>query len=91
LDELATELPELAEFRHFFLGLMDRGWGGQRLRNRLALHFICEPEVGTVAALSGLMATTVRFATAARGAGNGTGAKVAELRNLLSDRLPTLL
>lgn len=41
--------------------------------------------------LSGLMAVAVRLATAARGGGDGTGAKVAKLRDLLSDRLPTLL
>jgi hypothetical protein len=91
LDELATELLEFAELRHFPLGLVDRGGSRQGLGDRFTVHFIGEPEIGTVAGLSGLMASTIRLATAARGARNGTGTKVAELRNLLSDCLPTLL
>jgi hypothetical protein len=44
-----------------------------------------------VAGLSGLMAAAVRLATAARGAGNRAGAQVAELSDLLSERIAMAL
>jgi hypothetical protein len=44
-----------------------------------------------VAGLARLMAAAVWLATAARGAGNGAGAQVAELSDLLSDRLAMAL
>ena len=44
-----------------------------------------------MAGLAGLMTAARRFATSAGGGRNGTGAKIAELGNLLDDLLTALL
>jgi hypothetical protein len=43
-----------------------------------------------VTRLTGLVTATVRLAATARGAGNATGAKIAELRDALGKEFPLL-
>jgi len=90
-DKFPTELLEIAELRHFSLCLAGHGWSGQRLREGFAVNFIGEPEIRAVARLAGPMAATAGLATPTRCVRNGTGPKIAELSDLLSNGVPSLL
>jgi hypothetical protein len=86
-----TELLEFAELRHFLLGFANGRRRGQGLRDGFALDLIGEPEIGAVSWLTGSMAATTRLTTPARGAGDATGAKVAELSDSFNNDLTLLL
>jgi hypothetical protein len=90
-DKLATEFLKLPELRHFALGLVDGGRTWQRLGDGLAVRFVREPEIGSVARLTGLMAMAAWLATATRRVRDGARAKVAELSDPLRGRLTSLL
>jgi hypothetical protein len=81
----------MAELRYFSLRLAGRGGSGQRLGEGFAGNLIGEPEIRAVARLAGSMAATAGLATPTRGVRNGTRSKIAELSDLLSDCVPSLL
>jgi hypothetical protein len=89
-QKLMGELPEFAELLDFPLRFLDRRRGWQGLRDGLAFGHIGEPEIGAVAWLAGLMTATVRLTTPTGRAGNAAGAKIAELRDTLSNRFTSL-
>jgi hypothetical protein len=55
------------------------------------MHFVREPEAGAIPRLAGPMTETFRLATPARSACDGTDTKVAELTELMTDRLASML
>jgi hypothetical protein len=73
------------------LGFANRRRRGQGLRDSLAIDLIGEPEIGAVSWLTGAMAATSWFTTSTRGAGDATGAKVAELSDSASNAFTLLL
>jgi hypothetical protein len=89
--KFAAELLESAELGHLTLGLTDRRPRRQGLRDRFAVDLVGEPEIGTVSWLAGAMAVATGLATATGGAGNGAGAKVAQLSDLPGNLLASLL
>jgi hypothetical protein len=85
LQELFVQGLVLAEFADFPLGLAHGGPIGQRLGDGLALSFVGETGVGTVAWLVGLMAMAVGLAATAGGGSDGTATQVAEGGDLIGD------
>jgi hypothetical protein len=69
---------------------VDRRQSRQGFGDRFAIDFIGEPEIGAMTRLARLMAATARLTTPARGAGNTTRTKVAELRDLLRNHFTLL-
>ena len=90
-DKLASELLKLAKLRYLSLCLAHCSWRRQRLGDRLAVHFVREPEVGAMPRFAGPMTATFRLAAPARSACDGTRTKVAELTELMTDCLASML
>src|SRR5215469_8681588 len=84
-QKLTSKLLEFPEFLDFSLRLLDRRRSRQRFRDGLAIDLIGQPEIGAVTRLAGLMTATVRLPAPTRRAGYAAGAKIAELRDALSN------
>ena len=76
---------ELAKLSHFALGFAHCGGSRQRLGDGLATGLIGEAGMGTVPRLTGAMAAAAWFAATPRGAGDRTGAQIAQLADLADD------
>ena len=58
-DKFSTELLVIAKLGYFAFCFSCSRWGGQRLAESFAVHFIGKPEIGTVARLTWPMAAAV--------------------------------
>jgi len=85
-----TELLIVAKLRHLALRLGEHCSIRKGLADSLAVDLVSEPIRRSMRGLVGTVATTVGLATAARRGGDGTGAEIAQISQLM-DYSGTLL
>jgi hypothetical protein len=90
-QQLLAQSPKAMVFLDLAPCLAQSSIGRKSLCHRLALHLAGESVVGTVAGVVGLVAMTARVATAPTRTGDRTGAKVAEIDQLVLQCGPLLL
>jgi len=72
------ELLKLPELSDLLFGFSHRDGCGQGLTDGFALHFIGQPQVGTVAGIIGLRTVAGRLSTTPNDAGDGTRTKIVQ-------------
>jgi len=82
------KLPEASDLA---LGFALRRRGGKTLGNGLALQFVGEPQVGTMAGIARLMTVAIGIAATAAGGRDRTRTKIAQGGNLRQHLGTTLL
>jgi len=82
IHQVVGQAQEFAILVDLVLGFPDGRGGRQALRHRMAIDFLGELEMRAMPRIIGFRAMTGRFATFARGTGNGTGLEISEFGNL---------
>ena len=84
-DKLLVQRLEFAELSNLPLRFPHRSLIGKGLCDGLAVDLERQPQVGTMELVFGQMTTTIRFAAASGGGGNGSATQVSQVRDLADE------